>query len=423
MPKTAGAVKLRRLAPTDASTRLDQLLGQPYAYRAWEDVYREEWSWDKVVNVTHIRANCISACSLQAFVRDGIVWREEQNATYEQAFEDVPDYNPRGCVAGCAYSMSMYDPTRIKYPMKRIGPRGSGQWQRLSWDEALSEIADKIIDVIVEDGPECIVFDHGTTNADSGIATPLEAHVFGNGLGGSSIDSWAGVGDLPVGLLQSWGTYMSEGTADDWFLADYILIWLGNPNYTRPADAALHLGGPLPGRQGGDDRPRLLALHPPRRPLAERSDGNRRRHGPGHGERHPRRGPPRRGVHQGADRPPVPGAHRYRALPAGGRPGGGRLGHRLLLLECQQAPPAPGRRHMGLRDRHHRVGPRRRPRAVHHPDRDPPGRHEGQVPDRVRPASRTCEVVLTRGSRRDHGSARQQHPNRGPRVRRRETRG
>ncbi|MCZ7536981.1 MAG: molybdopterin-dependent oxidoreductase [Acidimicrobiia bacterium] len=45
------------------------------------------------------------------------------------------------------------------------------------------------------------------------------------------------MGDLPVGLIQSWGTYMSEGTADDWFLSDYIMIWIGNPSYTRPADA------------------------------------------------------------------------------------------------------------------------------------------------------------------------------------------
>ena len=32
----------------------------------------------------------------------------------------------------------MYDPTRIRYPMKRIGERGSGRWQRLSWDQALA---------------------------------------------------------------------------------------------------------------------------------------------------------------------------------------------------------------------------------------------------------------------------------------------
>ena len=74
-------------------------------------------------------------------MKDGIVWREEQNANYPQEFPDIPDFNPRGCTAGCAYSAQMYDPTRIRYPMKRIGERGSGRWQRLSWDQALEDNA------------------------------------------------------------------------------------------------------------------------------------------------------------------------------------------------------------------------------------------------------------------------------------------
>ncbi len=231
------ATDLRRLAPLDGRSRLDELLERPYRYRGWEDLYRDAWSWDRVVKVSHLRVNCISACSFDAYVKDGVVWREEQNANYAQTVESVPDFNPRGCPAGCAYSVQMYDPTRIRYPMKRVGPRGSGKWERLSWDQALGEIADRIIDVIVEDGPECVVYDHGTTNIDNGIGSLLEMHLFSNALAASTIDSWAGVGDLPVGLIQTWGTYMSEGTSDDWFLSDYILIWLGNPSYTRPSDA------------------------------------------------------------------------------------------------------------------------------------------------------------------------------------------
>ncbi len=231
------AVGLRRLGPTDASERLDDLLSRPYEYRGWEDLYREAWTWDKRVQVSHLRVNCISACSLTAYVKDGIVWREEQNATYEQAFEGVPDFNPRGCPSGCAYTGQMYDPTRIRYPMKRVGPRGAGRWERLSWDQALEELADKLLDVIVEDGPECIVHDHGTTNIDNGIGSTTEMHFFGGGLGATIMDSWAGVGDLPVGLIQSWGTYMSEGTADDWYLSDYILMWIANPSYTKVPEA------------------------------------------------------------------------------------------------------------------------------------------------------------------------------------------
>ena len=228
---------LRRLAQIDPEARLDDLMSRPYQYRGWEDVYRDEWTWDDVVHVSHLRVNCISTCSYDAYVKDGIVWREEQNANYPQEFPDIPDFNPRGCTAGCAYSAQMYDPTRIRYPMKRVGERGSGRWQRLSWDQALEEIADKLIDVITEDGSDCVIFDSGTTNIDNGIGSTMEMHLFLTGLAAVNIDSWAGVGDLPVGLIQSWGTYMSEGTADDWFRSDYIFIWLGNPNYTRQPDA------------------------------------------------------------------------------------------------------------------------------------------------------------------------------------------
>jgi len=229
---------LRRLKPADAGAHLADILARPYAYRGWEDVYRDEWTWDKVVKVTHTRVNCISACSLDAYVKDGIVWREEANATYEKAFADVPDFNPRGCPSGSVYAVQMYDPTRIKYPMKRVGERGSGKWQRLSWDDALTEIADKLIDTAThQDGPECIIYDNGTTNLDFGIGSPMEGHLFTAGLGGSTIDSYAGVGDLPVGLIQAWGLYMSEGTSDDWFMTDYALIWIGNPSYTRVPEA------------------------------------------------------------------------------------------------------------------------------------------------------------------------------------------
>ncbi len=204
--------------------------------RSWEDTYRDGWTWDKVVKVTHIRANCVSTCSLDAYVKDGDVVWEEQNATCAQTSPDVPDPNPRGCPMGCVYSRTMHDPSRVKYPMKRAGPRGSGQWQRLTWDQALTEIADKLLDVAVEDGPESIIYDDGTTNVDFGIGSPLEARLFHDCLGATLIDSYGGVGDLPTGLLQMWGTYMSEGTSDDWFRSDFIMIWIGNPSYTHVSD-------------------------------------------------------------------------------------------------------------------------------------------------------------------------------------------
>ncbi len=214
---------------TEAGLRLSAL-GQKAkskgaSYRSWEDLYRQKWSWDRVVKGTCNRADCIAACTLNLFVKDGIVWREEQNAMYAQTNETVPDFNPRGCQKGMIYSDLMYDATRIKYPLRRVGERGSGQWERISWDEALTEIADKIIDVCLEDGPESVVYDFGTTNIDFGPGTPAEQHLI-QLVGTSALDEWAGVGDLPMGAIQTWGL----------FNAETILVWLGNPVYTRVPD-------------------------------------------------------------------------------------------------------------------------------------------------------------------------------------------
>jgi hypothetical protein len=53
---------------------------EPILYGDFTDVWRERWTWDRIVKGTHTRANCIAACSWNVFVKDGIAWREEQNA-------------------------------------------------------------------------------------------------------------------------------------------------------------------------------------------------------------------------------------------------------------------------------------------------------------------------------------------------------
>lgn len=79
--------------------------------------------------------------------------REEQLATHPRFKDCVPDLNPRGCQKGAVHSDAMYNRDRIRFPMKRIGYRGTGKWRRLSWDQALTEIADKIIDINRARGP------------------------------------------------------------------------------------------------------------------------------------------------------------------------------------------------------------------------------------------------------------------------------
>src|SRR5512135_2310913 len=102
-------------------------------YRSWEDVYRAAWSWDRVVRGTHLRANCFSACAFDLYVKDGVVWREEQADVYERRAAGLPDFAPRGCQKGSCYSSLMVAPDRVTYPLERVGERGSGRWRRISW--------------------------------------------------------------------------------------------------------------------------------------------------------------------------------------------------------------------------------------------------------------------------------------------------
>ncbi|MDP6441935.1 MAG: hypothetical protein QF482_05005, partial [Candidatus Poseidoniia archaeon] len=94
---------------------------------------RTKWTWDKVAHSSH-GVNCAGHCAFKVFVKNGIVWREEQQGEYG-ATEDAPDYNPRGCQKGVRHSKYMYGKQRVLYPLKRVGERGEGQWQRISWDQ------------------------------------------------------------------------------------------------------------------------------------------------------------------------------------------------------------------------------------------------------------------------------------------------
>lgn len=204
------------------------------AYRDFGDIYRKAWTWDKVAKGTHTCANCLAGCSWDVYVKHGMVWREEQNAVYEAPRDDVPDMNPRGCQKGGSYSHLQIDASRVLHPLKRVGPRGSGKWKRLSWDEALTEISDKIIDIAVAEGTETILYDRMAPSAGPETAA---IHHFYEAAEFTVLEHLAGSGDMPMGAIQTIGMHACEGTSDDWFRSDYIVVWFCNPVATRIPEA------------------------------------------------------------------------------------------------------------------------------------------------------------------------------------------
>ncbi len=68
----------------------------------------------------------------------------------------------RLCPIGAATLELVYHPNRLKHPLRHIGPRGSGEWQRVSWDEALDEIAERLLAIRQEFGAQAIALGTGT---------------------------------------------------------------------------------------------------------------------------------------------------------------------------------------------------------------------------------------------------------------------
>ena len=208
----------------------------PPAYGDWRDVYRERWAWDRIVKSTHF-VNCWyqAHCAWNVYVKDGVVWREEQVAAYPQVRDDVPDFNPRGCQKGACYSERMYDPARLRYPMKRAGERGSGKWQRISWDEALTGIADSVLDTITKEGSDRVIWELGPlyTMGTFGAAHQRLSFL----LDCTSLDMNTEIGDGHRGVGETFGKIVFERSADDYFFSDLILIWGGNPIATQIPNA------------------------------------------------------------------------------------------------------------------------------------------------------------------------------------------
>lgn len=199
-----------------------------------EEIRRIPWNWDKVVKSSHL-TNCAyqQACNFNLYVKDGVVVREEQAGNYPARNDPlVPDFNPRGCQKGACYTHRVYDPTRVKYPMKRVGERGEGKWKRVSWDEALTEVADAIIDTVTKEGPDAVVQAGGTRvmNAGSEGAGPT---TFFLSLGAPLSNVTADNGDDHQGVAVTMGKVIIADSADNWFYSDMILVWGGNPAYTN----------------------------------------------------------------------------------------------------------------------------------------------------------------------------------------------
>ncbi len=117
----------------------------------------------ETVTWTSCVVNCGSRCPLRCVVKKGRIIRIEPENTGTDTC-NMPNEVPlvKACARGRSIRQRIYSPDRLKYPMKRVGKRGEGKFERISWDEAVSTIADKLKSTIEKYGNEAVYLQYGS---------------------------------------------------------------------------------------------------------------------------------------------------------------------------------------------------------------------------------------------------------------------
>ncbi len=119
--------------------------------------------------------DCGGRCVLKYYVKDGKITRIET--------DDGEEPQLRACLRGRAYRQKVYAKERLLYPMKRVGKRGEGKFERISWDEAMEKVGSEIKRVKATYGPAAIYLlsgtGHGSTVLHHGNGLERALRLFG----------------------------------------------------------------------------------------------------------------------------------------------------------------------------------------------------------------------------------------------------
>ncbi len=150
-----GQNEIERMVPGSTLTNFPP----PERWDDWTEYEARGWTRKEKKNyqiVPTVCFNCESACGLLAYV--------DKDKNEVRKFEGHPLHpgsRGRNCAKGPATINQIKDPGRILHPMRRVGPRGSGEWERVSWEEALEDIGGRIGTAIREGRREEIMYHVG----------------------------------------------------------------------------------------------------------------------------------------------------------------------------------------------------------------------------------------------------------------------
>ena len=235
-----------------------------------------------MVRSTH-GVNCTGSCSWKVYVKDGIITWESQQTDYPSVGPDSPEYEPRGCPRGAAFSWYTYSPTRVRYPYVRgvlvelyreakarlgdpvaawadvvgdpraapgatSGPAARAGCVRVSWDEAVEIVAAAHVHTIKTYGPDRVV----------GFSPIPAMSMVSHAVGARFVELLGGVHDVVLRLVRRPAGRVAAGVrrpdrrarvrrlVERHLPADVGLQRPGHPHPGRALDGR----GALPGHEG-----------------------------------------------------------------------------------------------------------------------------------------------------------------------------
>lgn len=155
------------------------------------------------------RSNCMQICPIRVHVRDGKIVRTSANMA-------IPDQRyARICLKGLTHAERLYSNERLKYPMKRVGERGSGEWERIGWDEAYKTIFDTWNDLVEKYG-----------------STALAASTYAGNYGANRDVSERIANALGMVIVQSFYDMNMDNALDQSIGHDLSTFWHANPPHS-----------------------------------------------------------------------------------------------------------------------------------------------------------------------------------------------
>lgn len=177
---------------------------------------------DDGVKLCVCAGNCGGRCAMQLHVKDGRAYHITRQPYENPDMEQV-------CQRGISNLQRMYHPDRLQYPLRRVGERGAGEWERITWDEAIEEITGRWKEYQAEFGERSIMFSGGSGNQRIDMSAGGYMRRLGNFLGSSWLDNCYDNNGL-LGLNDTIGSGLCA-RGNDWrdlMNAKTIFVWGDN---------------------------------------------------------------------------------------------------------------------------------------------------------------------------------------------------